>query len=214
MTHRDVYIMPRVIAGCLIRLRWSRATAICVALLSFSAPGIAHGAEQVIVEAARHGTAIAINARATIRAPHFLIWQTLTDYEHLAEFVPGIEKSHVIDRRGGTVTVEQDGRASLWFFTYPIEVVVESLEQPPSAIAVKLLKGNLKQLDGGYQIEKVDAGDNEYVLRWSGIIEPATNLPFFIAIPLIRANISDQFLGMIREIERREARRTHSPSGQ
>jgi ribosome-associated toxin RatA of RatAB toxin-antitoxin module len=169
--------------------------------------GVAAGAEQVSIEASRQGTAVAIVARATIKAPYALIWQTLTDYDHLSEFIPGMAKSHVIERRGSAAIVEQTGDAGLMFFAYPIEVVVESLEKPPAVIGIRVLSGNLKQLDGAYLIEKTGAKDDEFVLRWSGLIEPAISLPPFITVPLMRENISDQFLGMVKEIERREALR-------
>ena len=31
-----------------------------------------------------------MRARATLRAPLDVIWQTLTDYDHLAEFIPAL----------------------------------------------------------------------------------------------------------------------------
>jgi hypothetical protein len=46
------------------------------------------------------------------------------------------------------------------------------------------------------------------VFRWSGIVERAISLPLVITVPLMRANVSDQFRGMVIEIERREALRT------
>jgi ribosome-associated toxin RatA of RatAB toxin-antitoxin module len=175
--------------------------------------GAAIGAEQVSVEASRQGAAVAIEARATIKAPYALIWQTLTDYDHLSEFIPGMITSHVVERRGSAAIVEQTGKAGFLFFTYPIEVVVESREEPPAFIGMRVLKGNLKQLDGGYRIERAGYKDDEFVLRWSGIIEHPVSLPFFITVPLMRANISDQFRAMVKEIERREALRTGEHEG-
>ena len=175
--------------------------------------GVAIGAEQVSVEASSQGTAVAIKARATIKAPYALIWQTLTDYDHLSEFIPGMMTSHVVERRGSAAIVEQTGKAGFLFFTYPIEVVVESPEEPPAFIGIRVLKGNLKQLDGGYRIEKTSYKDDEFVLRWSGMIEPSISLPLFITVPLMRANISDQFRAMVKEIERREALRTGKQAG-
>lgn len=167
--------------------------------------GAAYGAEGVSIQATRHETAVAIEARATIKAPFALIWQTLTDYENLPAFIPGIKSSHVVERRGNAVIVEQSGHAGFLFFTYPIDVVVESFEQPPSSLAIRLLKGNLKQLDGRYRLEKVGGQADVFLLQWSGIIEPAISLPFFIAVPLMRSNIADQFTSMVNEIERRAA---------
>jgi ribosome-associated toxin RatA of RatAB toxin-antitoxin module len=175
--------------------------------------GVAIGAEQVSVEASRQGAAVAVKARATIKAPYALIWQTITDYDHLSEFIPGMMTSHVIERRGSAAIVEQTGKAGFFLFTYPIEVVVESREEPPAFIRMRVLKGNLKQLDGGYRIEKTGYKDDEFVLRWSGIIERPISLPLFITVPLMRANISDQFRSMVKEIERREALRTGKQAG-
>ena len=97
------------------------------------------------------------------------------------------------------------------FLSYPIHVVVESAEHPPYVITIRVLSGNLKQLEGRYQIERTGSGD-DYVLHWSGVIEPAIALPTFITVPLMRANIENQFAGMLREIERRNALRTPSPA--
>lgn len=169
--------------------------------------GAAQAAEQVSIEASSRGSAVEIDARATVRAPYALIWQTLTDYDHLSEFIPGMIKSHVVDRRGNAAIIEQSGKATILFFNYPIEVVIESLENPPAFIGVRVLKGNLKQLEGGYRLEKVADKRDEFVLYWSGLIEPALPVPLFISMPLLRANIKDQFRGMVREIERREALR-------
>jgi ribosome-associated toxin RatA of RatAB toxin-antitoxin module len=166
------------------------------------------GTEVISVQAQRQGSAVQVTTQALVRAPFELIWQTLTDYDRLAEFVPGILSSRVIEKNGSTVIVEQAGRARLWFFTYPIDVVVEVTERPPSALTVRVLRGNLKQLEGGYQLDKVDGRDGEYMLQWSGVIEPAIAVPQAVSLPLMRSNIAHQFEGMVREIERRDARRT------
>jgi ribosome-associated toxin RatA of RatAB toxin-antitoxin module len=185
-----------------------------VALLTINAwAGFATGAEHVSVEASSHGAAVEVIARATIRAPYALIWQTLTDYDHLAEFIPGMVKSHVIGRRGSAAIVEQSGKAAILFFSYPIEVVVESFEQPPTLIGIRVIKGNLKQLDGGYRLEKIAGQRDAFVLHWSGYIEPSLPVPLFITVPLMRSNISDQFRGMVAEIERRETLRVAKQDG-
>lgn len=175
--------------------------------LLWCAAGAASAADQVVVQAWRLGDAVQVRAQASVTAPQALIWRTLTDYDRLAGFVPGISQSRVLERRGSTSTVAQTGTARLWFFSYRIEVVVESTEQPPDAIGIRLLRGNLKQLDGRYQLDRVAGKEGEFLLTWSGVIEPALPVPLLIALPLMRANIAEQFGGMVREIERREAQR-------
>lgn len=186
--------------------------ALCMSLLLLMNPVMATGAEAFSVDATRYGDAVQVNARATVKAPLALIWNTLTDYDHLAEFIPGMKKSRVIERHGKTAIVEQSGHVHLWLFRFPIDVTVEATEQFSSAIQVRLLKGNLRRLEGSYQLEKIGDDDN-YALVWSGIIEPDIAVPGFIATALMRKNISEQFLGMIREIERRAALPPRGPPG-
>lgn len=158
---------------------------------------------QFSVDAIRYGDAVQVSVRTTVKAPLALIWNTLTDYDHLAQFIPGMKKSRQIERQGKVAIVEQSGYAHLWFFQFPIDATVEVTEHPSSSIQVRLLKGNLKRLEGHYEIEKI--GDDHYALRWTGTIEPSTAVPGFLAANLMRKNISEQFLGMVNEIERRAA---------
>lgn len=167
------------------------------------AAGAARSAQDVAVDAQMEGNALAINAHATIRAPLPLIWRTLTDYDHLADFIPGMKKSRVLERRGGRVIVEQIGEAKLLIFSYSIAVVVESEEHYPATIGVRVLTGNLRQLAGAYRIETVSGARDQFVLRWQGIIEPDIPLPLFITAPGLRETVAAQFFGMIGEIERR-----------
>jgi ribosome-associated toxin RatA of RatAB toxin-antitoxin module len=148
-----------------------------------------------------------VSATATLGAPYDLIWSTLTDYGHLAEFVPGMKVSRIVERRGSTVVVEQEGAAKFLVFSHAIKVTVESIEEPPSVIGIRVVKGNLKQLNGRYEIEALQAPQSGYVLRWSGVIEPQLAVPEFIGVPLLRANVADQFVGLVNEIERRDAQR-------
>ena len=187
----------------------SRSRQLARALLLFlAATGCAAdvayaAADNITIEAEQQGRAVAIEARALLVAPLPLIWETLTDYDRLSTFIPGMHVSRVIERRGAATTVKQLGVAGFLFVTHPIDVVVESLEKPPHVIEVRVLSGNLKRLDGRYQIEPVAQAPGNFVLRWFGVIEPIDSLPPLVGMPILRANIDDQFRGMVREIERR-----------
>ena len=172
---------------------------------------VAYGADGIDISAqAAAGGGVEIRARATIVAAHALIWQTLTDYDRLADFIPGMHKSRVVQSRGHTATVEQEGVAHLLFFSYPINVTVEATHQAPDAISVRLIRGNLRRLEGAYRIVRTSDGAERYVLHWTGVIEPETGLPDLIGVPLIRNSIGEQFLGMVAEIERRHAAQTRT----
>lgn len=164
----------------------------------------ARAAEDLSVEAIRRGDALEIACRAELEAPVEIVWQTLTDYDHLAEFIPGMRRSRVLERRSSAVVVEQSGDARFLFFSIPIEVTLSTLEQPLRSIQASMLKGNLKRLEGTYRIEPRRGG--RVLLTWTGVIE-ALSLPPLLGEMLMRGSIEDQFRGMVREIERREALR-------
>ncbi len=161
----------------------------------------AGAAEGLSVETTRRGAAIEVRAYALVDARYATVWSTLTDYERLAEFVPGMRSSRVLERRGNTWVVEQRGETRFLFFSHPVEVTVRATARPPYALDVRLLKGNLKRLDGGYRVEPV--ADGRIALRWIGLVEPAS-LPPLLGELMMRANIESQFSAMVREIERRE----------
>ena len=165
-------------------------------------PSGAWPADDMTVEAYRRGAAVEVVARATLVAPHELVWRTLTDYDRLAAFIPGIRVSRVVEQRGADTVVEQEGEAHFLFFRFPIDVTLATHERPPDAIDVRLVKGNLRQLEGGYRIER-GASAGTLVLHWRGLIQPEATLPPLFGEVVMRARIADQFAGMVREIERR-----------
>jgi ribosome-associated toxin RatA of RatAB toxin-antitoxin module len=162
----------------------------------------AGAAEDFSVETTRRGTAVEVSAYAVIEADYAIVWGTLTDYDRLAEFVPGMRASRIVRRSSADLIVEQRGESRFLFFVVPIEVTVRATARPPHAIDVRLLKGSLKRLEGGYRIEPAGAG--RIALRWQGLVEPES-LPPLLGELLMRSSIRDQFGGMVREIERREA---------
>jgi ribosome-associated toxin RatA of RatAB toxin-antitoxin module len=166
----------------------------------------AHAAEGLSVEAARKGAFVEVKARATIDAPLSVIWTALTDYEKLPEFVPGLKKSRVASRNGSTVVVEQSGEARFLMFSFPVDVVLEAVEKPPYSIRVRALSGTLRYLEGGYDVE-AEPDSGKFILRWVGIIAPDVSLPPLLGEVVMRMSIEDQFTGMVREIDRREALR-------
>ncbi len=180
-------------------------------LLALLAAAGARAADDVSIETARRGEAVEVVCRATLRAPRDLIWQTLTDYNRLVEFIPGMLRSRVLEVRGPTSIVEQVGEVRFFLFSFPIEVTVATTDRPPDAIEVRLLKGNLKRLEGAYRIQALDQG--HFILHWRGLIEPESPMPPLIGELLMRASIADQFHGMVREIERREGLRRGGDAG-
>ena len=146
-----------------------------------------------------------VEVESLIEAPHELIWEVLTDYNRLAEYIPGMHSSRLLRYEGQTAFVEQHGVSELLFFTIPIDVVVKTIEFKPYSISIELVSGNLDYLSGGYHLTQI--GDEDlWVLSWSGFLDPSLPIPNFIAERFIRNNIKSQFLGIISQIEKEKRR--------
>jgi len=143
-----------------------------------------------------------VETEATIAATFETIWEALTDYDRLSNFIPGMKSSRLLRYEGSTAFVEQKGSAKFLFFELPIEVVVRSIEDRPHSIRIELEEGTLERLSGGYQLRNAGR-ENLWKLSWSGYIEPSMPIPNFLTERLIRNDLRAQFEGMVIEIQRR-----------
>ena len=145
--------------------------------------------------------ALHIHVHAKVQAPREVIWNTLTDYDHFGQFVPGLRVSHVVSCQDGDCVVEQKWRIPVLWLSVPISVTVLSLERPPSTLGVHLLGGDLNRLDGAYEIGA--ARDGPVDLRWDGLLKGPVYLPRWISAHIVRKLARAQFRGMVAEIEQR-----------
>lgn len=175
--------------------------AVALFMVTHAAPGLA--AEDVRVEAERVGEGVEVWARALIAAPQPLVWEVLTDYEQLPNFIPGIAKSVVRSRQGGRVMVDQSGEARFLVFSFPINIRLEVTEGAPDWVASRAVSGNLRRMNGRYDIQPDARGG--VLLRYSGVIEPDFELPPLIGTAALRSMVEQQFMAMVAEIERRAA---------
>jgi ribosome-associated toxin RatA of RatAB toxin-antitoxin module len=191
-------------------MQW-RTSSMAVALLAaaYAAPGSA--ADDVSIEADRRGDSIEIRARALIAAPPALVWQVLTDYERLPGFIPGLARSVIRERQGNRLVLEQAGEARFLVFSFPIEVRYEVIESPPSGISSRAIGGNLRRMNGRYELQPAPAspgtegGRGAVLLRYEGEMEPAFELPPVIGLVAVRSMVEQQFTALVAEIERRAA---------
>jgi Polyketide cyclase / dehydrase and lipid transport. len=177
----------------------------CALGLVFASESAVEAAGKTHVDASVMPQGIAVTTRAQIDATQAVIWQTLTDYDHLAQFIPGMTTSRTVTRCGNTAVVAQTGDAGSGLFSYPIDIVVQADEHPSTDITVRLLSGNLRTYQGGYHLEPVAGATDSFILTWSGIIEPDIALPGFITGWALRQAVEGEFRAMLAEIERRQA---------
>jgi carbon monoxide dehydrogenase subunit G len=162
--------------------------------------GMACAAADMAVDVERTGDSFVIGATATVGAATSVVWEVLTDYDHLARFIPGLSRSAVQIRAANRVLLEQAGEARFFVFAYPIKMRLEVLESPYESITWRRIGGNLKRMTGRYDLQVAQTGVR---LRYAGELEPDFALPPLIGTLAVRTMVEEQFAALVSEIERR-----------
>jgi len=174
-------------------------------LLMLMLPAAAQAAE-ITVQAMRHGDSFEVEATAVIDADVADAWKVLTDYDRLAEFIPGMLESRVVSRDGSSVVVDQRGETSLLFLTFPMSVRLAIEEQPYDRITSTAISGNFKDLTGVYYLQVQDAGLR---LHYEGKFTPDFGYPPLLGTLIVRSTVERRFGAMVHEIEKT---RRHEPA--
>ncbi len=128
-------------------------------------------------------------------------WAVLTDYEHMSQFLPGLELSEVSTRQGNTLRVHQRGstRAGLLHFDY--ENVRDVSLSPQRLITTHGVSGDAKRLDSSTELRPREGGVQ---LHYHVAFEPARPLPSFLGNSALKRQTADNFNAFIREMIRRQ----------
>ncbi|GLJ19337.1 hypothetical protein SUGI_0348360 [Cryptomeria japonica] len=108
-----------------------------------------------------------ISAKIEVQAPLDAVWNILTDYEKLADFIPGLALCQLLERRENYARLYQVGQQNLVFglkFKAKgiIEVYENDLEIIPTGISrdidFKMVEGDFQVFEGKWGIEQVEEG--------------------------------------------------------
>ena len=168
------------------------------------APGLVRAAAADAIEARieRQGEYISVSASVLMQVDARIAWEVLSDYDHLAQFIPDMKSSRVVSRDGNRVRVEQKGEFGFFFYRQPVDVVLEVVEQPLRRIDARRISGNIRDLQTRYELEASDAGVK---LDYVGRFIPEFSVPPLFGMPLVRRVVERRFRAMVEEIARRDA---------
>lgn len=79
-------------------------------------------------------------------------WQVLTDFEHLAQFLPNVVATQVLESSAQRTVVEQTNVSQILFAQVQSKVRTENRVMAPGKLGFHLLKGDLNHLQGYWQV--------------------------------------------------------------
>jgi ribosome-associated toxin RatA of RatAB toxin-antitoxin module len=94
-----------------------------------------------------------ITAKLPILQPVEQVWKVLTDYEALAEFVPNLTKSRLLEHPQGGIRLEQVGAGRFLRFNFCARVVLDLEEYFPKKINFRMVEGDFKDFSGSWLLE-------------------------------------------------------------
>jgi ribosome-associated toxin RatA of RatAB toxin-antitoxin module len=160
-------------------------------------------AQQISIESGAEGDAVTVTASAQMQVDPRTVWNVISDYDHLAEFIPDMRSSRAIRRDGNQVLVEQTGGFGFLFFRQHVEVKLAVVEFPLQRIVAHAVDGNLREMDGRYELQSLPAGTIR--LSYFGRLVPDFPVPPIVGNIMVRRLLARQFTAMVKEILRRDA---------
>jgi len=175
---------------------------ILILALAFCVP-VTASAQQVSIETSGEVGVVTVRASAEMRVDPSIVWSVISDYDHLAEFIPDMNGSRVVQLDGDKLLVEQTGEFGILFFRQPVEVTLSVVESPMRRIVAHAVGGNLREMEGRYELENLPTGAVR--LLYEGRVVPDFPVPPIIGTMVVRSVLSRQFTAMVKEIMRRDA---------
>jgi carbon monoxide dehydrogenase subunit G len=172
-------------------------------LVACSAPCPPAAAQAISLETYRQGDVINVFAEVLLDVDPKIAWDVLSDYDHLAEFIPDMSVSRVLSREGNTVIVEQKGEFGVLFFHQPVELRLEIVETPRSTIVARAVGGSFREMSGRYDLDETGG---RVRIGYTGRFVPGFSLPAFLGIIGVRHTAASQLTALVDEIMRRDAR--------
>lgn len=100
-----------------------------------------------------------ISARIQIPHPAEQIWEILTDYDHLADFIPNLAQSQRIAHPQGGIRIEQIGTQALLKIKFCARVVLDMVEQFPHRLDFQMVEGDFKSFSGSWILQPIALAD-------------------------------------------------------
>ena len=166
----------------------------------------------LVVHVTKHGETIVVDVEMAVQEPPLAVWDVLTDYDHMAQFIASVHSSRIADRTGNKLIVAQQSSTAFGLLKFTFDNVREVELVPHSEIRSKLISGDMKA--SAFTTRLVTEGNVTRVFNHGEFI-PTMWVPPVVGTAFIESETRRQFLELRNEMIRRAAaRKTAAPSVQ
>jgi hypothetical protein len=158
--------------------------------------------QDIVVHVHKNGQNIAVDVDCPVDAPASIVWDVVTDYDHMTQFISNLEMSGVEKRVDNVLRVHQKGKASRGPLTLTFDNVREVVLSPQREIRSRLISGDFKASDFVTRIVEIDG--RIHIMN-SGHYIPNVWIPPVIGPAVIESETQKQYGEIRAEILRRSA---------
>jgi hypothetical protein len=180
---------------------WARCVGMLVALLVLVG-NVAVAADSPIrsIDVKYDGEAYVVDAVMFGPIGQAVAWEVLTDFDHMAQWVPNVAVSKVLKQEGNSVTVEQRGMARFGGASFPYVTERRIEMKSPSAIKTTQLKGSLRRVESLIALEPEGKGTR---LIYHLEIVPSVLARAVMSTSFVEHEIIEQFTAIFGEMAHR-----------
>ncbi len=143
---------------------------------------------------------------ASIKLPYPVeqVWQVLTDYDALNEFIPNLIKSQRIEHPEGGIRLEQIGAQQVLLLDFSARVVLDMEEEFPYKIRFSMVEGDFKDFSGSWQLQQWPHPDGaETHLTYSVLVWPKRTMPVFAVEQRICSDLPLNLVSIYQRLDER-----------
>ncbi|MEM6752454.1 MAG: SRPBCC family protein [Cyanobacteria bacterium P01_C01_bin.38] len=141
---------------------------------------------------------------ATIQIPHPVekVWQVLTDYQALSDFVPSLASSKKLEHPTGGIRLEQIGSQRLLKLNFSARVVLDLEESFPDLISFQMVEGDFKDFSGSWRLNNCVLDDKTSTsLCYTVKVWPKLTMPIRIIEPRLSQDMQSNLLAIRERVQ-------------
>lgn len=143
-----------------------------------------------------------ITAKIQIPHPVEQVWQVLTNYESLADFIPNLAQSRLLAHPQGGIRLEQIGSQRFLRLNFSARVVLDLDENFPNEINFNMVEGDLKAFFGSWQLKPYSLDDQSGTnLYYTVRVWPKRTMPVAIIERRLASDLQLNLLAIRQRVE-------------
>lgn len=130
------------------------------------------------------------------------VWQVLTNYEALADFIPNLGKSERLQHPQGGIRLEQVGTQRLLRFNFSARVVLDLEEIFLQEIRFNMVEGDFNSYSGCWRLEPEIKGDRSGTnLTYTVLVWPKRTMPVVFLERRLQHDLPFNLLAIRQRVE-------------